>query len=329
MTKVLRQLRTDHDQEKVLLFYLERVLEQVDSGCVHLAHQTFNRYRSHFRAMLKSSHLDRLDQITSVSSPWTPIEEKKFLDRMRNAWEFSEYKTVHDCGHEILIHQSHKQNGNTRTYDEASEILAANNYHYIEPDSIAINTFINASVSFMVEKRKSQNNTQKTLQGNPGFYLSDALGSQYRCFIKQVDRAEIGEHLRLKITNIPGLAFATPTSKEPIIYLEPRVSPGDIIEIELGTLSHTENSYTFRHHSYDGFLWFKRRGVNKNIFNKETLHSGERVIARVLYTTEEEKRSASGQITRLGIIKAIPLRRIASGMSLEDDPDTDAAKVLN
>ena len=102
-----------------------------------------------------------------------------------------------------------------------------------------------------------------------------------------------------------------------------------MIEIELVSLSHTENSFTFRHHSYDGFLWFKRRGVNKAVFNKSTLRPGDRIIAKVLYTTEEEKRAGNGNITRLGIIKAIPVRKAGQEQSPEDNPNTDAAKALN
>ena len=329
MTKVLCQVRMENDQEKVLLFYLERIMEQIEAGCVRLAKKRLIRYRSQFESLLKPAHLARLEQLANQSSEWTVDGENKYLDRIKTAWEFGEYKTVHDCGHEILLHLHYPLNGHAQIHDQVQEILAANNFHYIEPDDININTFIDASVSFIVEKRKSQNNTHLELRGNPGFYLVDALGVRYRCFIKQIDHAEIGDHLQLKITNMPGLAFASQNSQEPILYLEPRVSPGDIIEIDLGTLSHTENSYTFRYHSYDGFLWFKRRGVNKNQFNKSTLRSGERVVARVLYTTEEERRSSAGQITRLGIIKAIPMKRVDREMPLENDPDTDVAKVLN
>lgn len=329
MTKVLRQFRTEQDQEKVLLFYLERVMEQIESGCILLANDTFRRYRNQFGALLKPAHLARLDQVTSQDSNWSAETERVFIERMKNAWEFGEYKTVHDACKEILLHIKTPSNGHTQIAEQVRELLAANNFFYIEPDSININTFIDANVVFIVEKRKAHNQTQRLLRGNPGFYLEDALGNRYRCFVKQVDDVGVGERLKLKITNIPGIAFATQTMQEPIIYLEPRVSPGDTIEIELGTLSHTENSFTFRHHSYDGFLWFKRRGVNKNLFNQDTLQEGDRIVARVLYTTEEEKRSPSGNITRLGIIKAIPVRKAALESNPEADPDTGAAKALN
>lgn len=304
-------------------------MEQVESGCILLANHIFRRYRNQFGAMLKPAHLARLEQITSQNVSWNPEREKQFIDRMKNAWEFGEYKTVHDSGEEILLHLKNPNNGHAQIAEQVRDILAANNYHYIEPDSININTFLDAPIAFIVEKRKAQNQSQRSLRGNPGFYLEDAAGSRYRCFVKQVDDVDIGEQLKLKITNIPGIAFATQNSQEPIIYLEPRVSPGDTIEIELGTLSHTENSFTFRHHSYDGFLWFKRRGVNKSLFNESTLQEGDRIVARVLYTTEEEKRSSSGNITRLGIIKAVPLMKAVPESNPEAGPDTGAAKALN
>jgi len=69
--------------------------------------------------------------------------------------------------------------------------------------------------------------------------------------------------------------------------------------------------------------------VNKALFNQSTLRPGERIIAKVLYTTEEEKRASNGNITRLGIIKAIPVRKADQELNPEDNPDTDAAKALN
>ena len=328
MTGNLGQLRTEDDQQRIFLFYLERVMEQLEHGSLRLARQTFERYRAFFAALLKANHLQRLEESVSQPDVWTPEKETKFFERMKNAWEFGEYKAVHDCAREILLHHQHESDPCamcTRVYG----ILVMNNAKYIEPDSIAINTFIDAKIDFIVEKRKSNSQSNKILQGNPGFYLEDAVGTRYRCFVKQVNNVKVGDTLKLKITNIPGLAIATRSNQEPILYLEPRVSPGELIEIELVSLSHTENSFTFRHHSYDGFLWFKRRGVNKAVFNKSTLRPGDRIIAKVLYTTEEEKRAGNGNITRLGIIKAIPVRKAGQEQSPEDNPNTDAAKALN
>ncbi|MGC9326150.1 MAG: hypothetical protein ACP5I1_00820, partial [Candidatus Hinthialibacter sp.] len=293
---------------------------------------TYHRYRASFQSMLKPHHIKRLDQITAEQNQWDSQQEKKWLDRFKNAWKFSEHKTVHDCGKELLLHyqqQSEIQTKRKSAEEEIRDILAANNAFYIEPDSIHINRFINASIDFVVENRKSSSSSHKSLPGNPGFYLIDALGVRYRCFVKQVKNVNVGDKIKLKITNIPGLAIATYANREPIIYLEPRLAPGDIIDVELGTLSHTENSFTFRCYSYDGFLWFKRRGVNKSLFNKKTLRPGDRVRARILYTTEEEKRSPSGNITRLGIIKAAPLKKIMPEEILQSDPSNGAAKALN
>ncbi len=329
MATVLHQFRNEEEQEQIKLFYLERLMDQLDSGCAYMARATFLRYRAHFESILQSSHINRLEQTTQQQSVWNHNDELIFLDRMKNAWLFGEYKTVHDCGHEILLHQRDKKDANLELIEQVQNLLASNNAYYIEPDSININTFVNAKVAFVVGQRKSQSNPGKLLNGNPGFYLKDACGMRYRCFIKQVNDIEEGAELKLKITNIPGLVFATLNTQEPIIYLEPRTIPGETIEIEIGSLSHTENSFTFRHHSYDGFLWFKRHGVNKRIFNKATLRPGDRITARVLYTSEEEKRSSSGNITRLGIIKAIPLRRVVPVSTLMVDQENGVAKALN
>ncbi|MFB3787680.1 MAG: hypothetical protein ACE15F_15065 [bacterium] len=328
MTGNLVQLRTEDELQRVVLFYLERVMEQLEHGSVRLARQTCERYRTFFATLLKANHLQRIEASVSQEEAWTPEKEAKFYERMKNAWEFGEHKVVHDCAREILLHHHHDSDPCALCV-KVNEILVMNNAKYIEPDSIAINTFIDAKIDFIVEKRKSNSQANKILQGNPGFYLEDAVGTRYRCFVKQVNNVKPGDVLKLKITNIPGLAIATRNNQEPILYLEPRVAPGELIEIELVSLSHTENSFTFRHHSYDGFLWFKRRGVNKAIFNKSTLRPGDRVIAKVLYTTEEEKRSGNGNITRLGIIKAIPVRKAGQEQNPEDNPNTGAAKALN
>jgi hypothetical protein len=326
---VLQKFRNDNELEEIKLFYLERLMDQLDSGCNYLARNTFFRYKSHFQSLLQPSHIDRLEQNTQQQNSWTRDDELKFLDRMNNAWLFGEHKTVHDCGQEIMLRQNDKTDVNVELVEQVQNLLASNNAYYIEPDNINVNTFINAKVAFVVGQRKSQSNPTKPLAGNPGFYLRDACGLRYRCFIKQVNNIQEGDEVKLKITNIPGLVFATLNTREPIIYLEPRTTPGETIEVEIGSISHTENSFTFRYHSYDGFLWFKRHGVNKRIFNKFTLRPGDRINARVLYTSEEEKRSSSGNITRLGIIKAIPLRRVVPASTLMVDQGNGVAKALN
>lgn len=330
VVKLLHNFKMGEDRDKVILFYLERIMEQAEAGYLGLARVNYHRYKKDIHAMLNPNHVKRMEEIANQGNQWTREKELMLWERMNNAWEFSEYKTVHDCGHEILSHYHHLDKHNLPDYlYDLAELLATNNLYYIEPDEIAINTFINARIEFLVEKRKSPQHTNKELKGNPGFYLTDSLGRKYRCFIKQVEDVSNGDIIRVKITNLPGLAIANGHGNEPIIYFEPRVTPGELIEIELSSLSHTQNSFTFRHYSYDGFLWFKRRGVNRKAFNKSTLNPKDRIIAKVLYTTEEEKRSDTGNITRLGIIKAIPLDRAEVKSPPAMHPKNGVAKALN
>jgi hypothetical protein len=237
---------------------------------------------------------------------------------MLDAWEFSEYKTVHDCALEIMSHTSlTHQNAKTENAAKAESMLAASRAFYVEPDEVMINMSIDTEIKFVVEN------------GNPGFRIRDAIGQRYRCFVKDVDNLQIGDHLKMKITNIPGFELNTNNRKEIILYLEPRVSQGDIIEIEISSLSHTGNSFTFRHRSYDGFLWLKKREVNKNVFNKHTLGEKDKVLAKILYTTEEIKTSKKGTPTRLGLIKAIPLKIVSRHSFTGRNQDTVAARALN
>ncbi len=330
-TKVLPYNRTQQEEQEILLFYVERILELVEKGCISLAKAAFERNKSKLRSLLSEEIFNRLKNKTQEDLSWNQEKEKSFYERMEHAWSFGEHKSVHDLGHEILFHHNHKADS-CPTHDICNEVLerlAANSIHYIEPDSIAVNTFIDATIQFVVENRRPNRDGVKNLEGNPGFYLHDVMDRRYRCFVKQLNEVQVGEMHKLKITNIPGPALTNGKKSEPIVYLEPRVAPGDLIEVELNSLSHTGNSFTFRHYSYDGFLWFKRRGVNKEIFNKNTLQPQDRIVAKVLYTTEEEKRTHSGKVTRLGIIKAIPIRRAEQEPYPQEDQDNGAAKVLN
>ena len=331
MAKILENVHTPEREHQIALFYVERVLEQSEAGSILLAQKNFNRYQDCFEAILSPENFKYLVSQVQVEDDWSRQKENQWIERLQNANDFGEHKIVHDIAHEILLHHDHPADKcpTHSICDEVNDILANNNMEYLDPDDVTINTFLNATVSFLVDKRRSSSSGQDLLKGNPGFYIRDTLGRRCRCFIKQVANAQIGDHLKLKITNIPGFALTAGDSSEPIIYVEPRVSPGDVIEVELVSLSYTGNSFTFRHHSYDGFLWFKRRGVNKEIFNQNTLRPKDRIRAKVLYTTEEEKHSKGGNLTRLGIIKAIPLMRAGMESNPEADPDNYAARVLS
>lgn len=331
MAKILRYLLSPEEKDQITLFYLERLLEMLDSGCIVLAQTTFSRHQTAFSELLSPEAFQQLSERVSVRDNWNSQKEKHLYKRLQNAFTFGESKISHDLAHEILLHHDHLAEScpNHAICDSVNKLLANNNNVYLEPDEIAVNTIIDAPISFIVEERKPKQNGFQPLRGNPGFYLQDALGRRYRCFVKQMPEANVGDVLSLKVTNIPGLAIAAHGESEPILYLEPRANPGEIIEIELSSLSHTGNSYTFRYHSYDGFLWFKRRGVNRTIFNENTLRKGDRIIAKVLYISEEEKRTADDKVSRLGVIKAIPLRRGGEAQSLAESPSIGAATALS
>ncbi len=328
MAGSVKSLLPKEEQEKEVLFYLERVLELVNFGCVKRAQKVFHAYQHDAERLLSSEHYNLLVEKISIEDDWDQEKEIAFWQRLHHAEEFSEYQAVHDIAHEILLHYSHPTEScpTHEIYEKVNRILSRTHAFYLEPDDVRINTFIDAEIDFVVEKRRPNGNGSIELKGNPGFYLTDAMGRKYRCFVKQVEEAKEGQVLPLKITNIPGLSLTSKEGTEPILYLEPRVEPGDMIEVEIASLSHTGNSFTFRHHSYDGFLWFKRRGVNKKIFNEKSLKPKDRVIAKVLYTSEEEKHK-NGKIARLGVVKAIPMHR--AEQAAEENPDNDAARVLN
>ncbi|MGI6454468.1 MAG: hypothetical protein ACOX5R_02475 [bacterium] len=325
-------IKLTNQTEKITLFYLERILEVLEADCILLGREIFRNHQLNFGKILDKELFNHLQERMKTRDIWDEAKERSLLLRLQNAYAFGEHKIVHDLAHEILLHHNHPADS-CPTHDicnTVNSILADNNCHYLEPDEIRNNTFINATVAFVVEDRRpKQKDTNVQLKGNPGFYLQDILGNKYRCFVKQVNQARIGDVLSLKITNVPGLTINSSGDVEQIIYLEPRVTPGETIEVELNSLSHTGNSFTFRHHSYDGFLWFKRRGVNKEIFNQNTLVPGNRILARVLYTSEEVKTIHQGKIARLGVIKAIPIRWVDEELTLQEHPETDAAKALS
>lgn len=305
---------TEEIKDKTL-FYLERVLELLDNGFVTISRHIFEQHQKEFADVLQNDHFLYLKERIPKEETWTNHKEQELYNRLKNAWTFGEYVAVHDCAYEILLHYPGKERTNHPLCLKIEDILATNNLYYIEPDEIAINAFIDTTIEFIVEN------------GNPGFRIQDCVGQWYRCFVKDVSGKAVGDSLKLKITNIPGLEINAKNKKEKVIYLEPRVTQGDIIEVEITSLSHTGNSYTFRHRSYDGFLWFKKRGVNRQIFNQNTLQPKDKILAKILYTTEEIKISDSGSPTRLGLIKAIPIKRVTSFSKV--NPDNSAATALN
>lgn len=331
MTNVQPYNLSEERQREDAIFYMERILEVIELDCTLLAKKIFDKYQNQFQSLLTAEPFQQIKDRVSVSDNWTAEKEMAFFDRLKSASSFNEYKTVHDVAHEFLLHHDHPAEScpTHDLCDDVNKILAINNASYLEPDEVSINTFIDAKITFVVEQRRAKSKNNQPLEGNPGFHITDALNHSYRCFVKQVSDVEVDDVLQLKITNIPGLAISGNQTNEPIVYLEPRVVPGEKIEVEVLNLSHTGNSFTFRHHSYDGFLWFKRRGVNKEIFNQHTLKPKDKIVAKVLYTSEDVKRSPRGNITRLGVIKAIPLKHISAEQYRQADPNTAVAKVLS
>lgn len=307
---------TDPDPvlESKSIYYMERILELLSKGCIAAAKKIFARYHTQFEHLLSHEHFQQMGSRITSPDNWSKDKENQFYTLLHQAQSQNTYEDIHDFTLELLLHldEPSADSSTQGAYFNLQCILAKNAIRFIEPDEIEINTFIDAKVEFVVENRRSNRESSVMVEGDPGFYLTDAIEQSYRCFIKQVPNAAVGDTLRLKITNIPGLSIHSKPVQEKILYLEPRTEPGDFIEIEVMHESHTGNSFTFRHHSYDGFLWFKRRGVNKKIFNHQNIKPKDRIQAKILYTSEEVKRSNSGQITRLGIIKAVPVKRMES-----------------
>lgn len=299
------------DQTRVL-FYAERILEQMDRQCYCLARKTFDRYRDALSHLIGGDAFRSMQERVLRDDDWCEDKEIRVAALLEDANSFEERSAIHDLAHEMILHHKHRAD-RCATHDRcerAQNLLSMNNQHYIEPDEIALNTYVDSTIEFVVEKRRPKARDISELKGNPGFYWRDVLGNRYRCFVKQHDDLQPGDSVSLKITNVPGMQIGQGNATESILYLEPRVSAGQHLAVKLNSLSYTQNSFTFRHNSYDGFLWFKRRGVNKELFNEHTLSAGDEIGAKVLYVTDEIKRSPRGTLTRLGIVKAIPVQRV-------------------
>lgn len=305
-------IEQDPVMESKSIFYMERILELLSKHCFVQAKTVFYRYHKYMEQMLSPEHFQQMRHRVDQNDDWSTQKENQFQQLLQSAQTSRIPIDIHDYATELLAHieEPSSDSCTQESYLRLQRVLAENYFHYIDPDEITINTFINAKVEFVVESRRASRDNDVMIDGDPGFYLTDSMDNTYRCFIKQVSGVEVGSTLRLKITNIPGMSIKGKQAKEKIIYLEPRIEPGDSLEIEVMNVSHTGNSFTFRHHSYDGFLWFKRRGVNKKDFNQNNIKPKDKILAKVLYTSDDIKRSKSGQITRLGIVKAIPLKRL-------------------
>lgn len=341
-----------YDLESCAAFYLERLLEQLEGECPLVAQRNFVSNNAIFQEVLSGELFQNLKKRVFSAIPshtqLTPPDWSKLIEALK----FGECRYVHDQCHEFLLRNNHLRGHPNADADlrKAQEVLAECRANYIEPDEICINTFINGRIQFVVSERRQNpkpapstpsshhngngngNNhsshsdiSMVHLKGDPGFGLVDALGKRYRCFVKNAERAKLDDILALKITNVTLNTILGEHGEETILYLEPRVHTGDLVMVILEDLSYTGNSFTFRLYSYDGFLWFKRRGINKKAFNSETLHPGDCLIVKVLYTSEEPKCQKDGKIQRLGIIKAIPVRRVDKVMVA--GPDTPFATI--
>jgi hypothetical protein len=311
---------TKTSREAIAVFYLERLMDQLDRQCFLLAHRTFVRHRSDFSLILDESLLDNLQRRVQSEAPKDSGSLSHLIEKVTHAVQFGEYRAAYDFGTEYILanDRPNPSNGHVTALETIRNLLADACWHFLEPDDVQINTFVNAEIGFIVSRRGVSTKTGQPLDGDPGFTWVDAVGQRYRCFVKQVPHVQVGDLLHLKITNVTNTFIHNAAQgKERVIYLEPRVQSGDHIPIEIDSLSHTGNSFTFRLHSYDGFLWFKRRGVNKDLFNERTLQAGDHVLAEVLYTTEE----VSPQ--RLGLLKAIPIKRLDA--PAKTGPDKDVA----
>ena len=325
------------DLEGQAAFSLERLLEQLDRECPLVAQRTFVGAHTLFRQVLDTDLLVKLQERVFAAVPDENDEFTVNWERLSDALNFGEHKLVHDRCSEFLLRHSHLRGHAEADVDlgRAQDLLASCRMNYIEPEEVAVNTFINGQIQFVVSERRGSNGTaardnggngQSTpMRGDPGFSISDALGRRYRCFVKQVPGAKLEEVLKLKITNVTDITIDGDHGPETVLYLEPRIHSGEQVMVRLDSLSYTGNSFTFRLHRYDGFLWFKRRGVNKEMFNAETLHPGDQVVVQVLYTSEQPKWQSGGRLQRLGIIKAIPLHRVERVTVA--GPDTVAARI--
>ncbi|MBZ0254618.1 hypothetical protein K8I31_01060, partial [bacterium] len=228
---VSSQIKNSVVDEAAALYYAERILELSNLGFHILAQRRMQTYESSLRSMLSQEAFQTLKNRISQSDDWTQQKEQNLMARMKDAVEFNEHKAVHDCAHEILLHHDHRADCCPTHFicDEVIEVLSENNAKFIEPGEIDINTSINAEVDFIVEQRRSSGDGRNP-QGNPGFYWTDALNRKYRGFIKQVENIRVGDKLKLKVTNVPGLTINSRDQAEQILYLEPRVLPGDVIE---------------------------------------------------------------------------------------------------
>ena len=257
-------------REEVAVFYLERLMDQLDRECFLLAHRTFVRHRNEFLLILDQDLVESLQKRVQSEIP-KQMDAGKTIEKVTSAVQFGEYRAAFDLGTEYLLayDQPDVSNTSATTLETIKNLLADARWFHLEPDEIQINSFVNAEIGFVVDRRGICAKTGEPLSGNPGFTWVDCLGQRYRCFVKQVPDANAGDLIKLKITNVTNNFINTSHGKERIIYLEPRVQKGDRIPVEVLSISHNKHSFTFRLHSYDGFLWLRHRSVNRKTFKRE------------------------------------------------------------
>jgi hypothetical protein len=316
-------------REELAVFYLERLMDQLDRECFLLAHRTFVRHRADFLIILDTELVEGLQRRVQSEVPKELGSPERVVEMVTHAVQFGEYRAAYDIGIEYLLahDRPNAPNGTLTILETIRNLVADARRFHFEPDDLQLNTAVNTEIGFIVERRGICAKTGQPLSGNPGFTWVDTIGNRYRCFVKQVENAQVGDLLRLKITNITNSFIETAKGKERIVYFEPRVQKGDIVPVEVLSLSHNGHSFTFRLHSYDGFLWLKHRSVNKTVFNEQNVRVGDRVLAEVLYTTEELKVGSKGTPKRLGLVKALPIRRLDGPATA--GPGKDAATIPN
>jgi len=198
-TKVLPYSRTPEEENQAVLFYMERILDLTDSGCIQLANNVWERNKAKFQSLLSADHFRRLEEKVNQADDWLAAKEKAYFERLENARIFGEFKSLHNFGREILLHHIHRADEcpSHEIVYKVQDRLAVNNVHYIEPDEVAVNTFLDAKIQFIVDQRRSTRQNSRSLEGNPGFYLTDVLGRRYRCFVKQVNHVQVNDILNL------------------------------------------------------------------------------------------------------------------------------------
>ena len=142
-------------REDAAVFYLERLMDQLDRRCFLLAHRTFVRHRSDFSSILEDSLLDNLQKRVQSEVPQEMRSPNEVIEKVTNAVQFGEYRTAYDLATEYLLahDQPNASNGDLTALETLRDLLAETRRFYVEPDDVQVNTFVNAEVGFVVERR--------------------------------------------------------------------------------------------------------------------------------------------------------------------------------